>query len=68
MARSRIRRWEMNVTFDPETEYKILNGNVVAYGDGTPFETTIYRLGNNYLAARSHQYRHANYEFEAMQR
>ncbi len=53
-----------DLTFDPETEYKILNGNVIAYVNGAPFEVALYRLGDKYLASRADEYGYANYEVE----
>jgi len=32
--------------------------------DGTPFEVTVYKLGDKYVAARSDEFGHANYEVE----
>jgi hypothetical protein len=54
-----------DLVFDPETEYKIQNGNVIAYINGTRFQIVVYRLpGNKYVAARDDEYGYANYEVE----
>lgn len=53
-----------DLMFDPQTEYKIQDGHVITYIDGTRFEATVYKLGDNYLAARSDEYGFVNYEIE----
>jgi hypothetical protein len=55
-----------DLMFDPETEYKIRDGQIVTYIGGTPFEVIIYKLGNKYLASRSDEYGYANYEVEVV--
>ena len=50
--------------FDPETEDKIRDGHIITYIGGTPFEVSIYKLGDKYLASRSDEYSYANYEVE----
>ena len=53
-----------DLMFDPQTEYKIQDGHVITYIDGTPVDVTIHKLGDKYLAARSDEYGYANYEVE----
>jgi hypothetical protein len=42
--------------------YTIANGRIITELAGTPIETAVYRLGDKYLAARSNEFGHANYE------
>jgi hypothetical protein len=53
-----------DLVFDPETEYRIQGGHVIAYVNGTEFDAAVYRLGNRYRAARNDEYGFANYEVE----
>ena len=53
-----------DLMFDPETEYKIQDGYIITYIGGTPFDVTVYKLGDKYLASRSDEYGYANYEAE----
>lgn len=53
-----------DLVFDPQSEYKIDDGHITTYIDGTPFEVTVYKLGEKYLAARDDEYGYANYEVE----
>jgi hypothetical protein len=45
------------------TPYSIANGKVVTMLANTPFEMTIYKLGEQYFGARSNEFGYANYEF-----
>ncbi len=47
------------------TPYSIANGKVVTMLANTPFEMTIYKVGDQYLGARSNEFGFANYEFTA---
>jgi hypothetical protein len=47
-------------------EYEIRNGRVVTMLGGTPFEVTIYKLGDKYVAARGNEFGYANYEVESL--
>jgi hypothetical protein len=47
-------------------EYEIRNGHVVTTIEGTPFEVTVYRLGDKTVAARSNEFGYANYEVEGL--
>jgi hypothetical protein len=42
--------------------YSIQNGKIVTTFAGTPFGTTVYKMGDKYLAARSNEFGYANYE------
>ncbi|KAA0910803.1 DUF3604 domain-containing protein [Pusillimonas sp. ANT_WB101] len=42
--------------------YEIKDGHIVTTIDGTPFELTVYRSGDKYIAARNNEFGHANYE------
>jgi hypothetical protein len=42
--------------------YSIQNGKVVTWLQQTPFEVTIYKLGDKYYGARSNEFGYANYE------
>lgn len=42
--------------------YEIKDGHIVTTIDGTPFELTVYRAGDKYIAARNNEFGHANYE------
>lgn len=53
-----------DLMFDPQTDYKIQDGHVTTYIDGRPFEATVYKLGDKYLAVRNDEYGYANYEVE----
>jgi hypothetical protein len=45
-----------------EAQYEIRNGRLTTQLVGTPFEVTVYRLGERILAARSNEQGYANYE------
>lgn len=42
--------------------YQIERGKIVSMIGGAPFETTVYKLGDKYFAARSNEFGYANYE------
>ena len=42
--------------------YEIKDGHIVTTIEGTPFELTVYRSGDKYVAARKDEFGHANYE------
>ena len=42
--------------------YYINNGKIVTEMVGTPFEMTVYKLGDKYYGARSNEFGYANYE------
>jgi len=45
-------------------EYEIRGGRIVTMLGGTPFEVTVYKTGDKYLAARSNESAYANSEVE----
>ena len=45
-------------------QYEIRGGKIVTTLAGTPFEVTLYKLGDKYIAARSNEFGYANYEIE----
>ncbi len=47
--------------------YEIRDGTLVTQIGGAPFEVTVYRLGDRYVAARSNELGYANYEVEAVE-
>jgi hypothetical protein len=44
--------------------YEIKDGHIVTIVERTPFELTVYRSGDKYVAARSNEFGHANYELK----
>ena len=44
--------------------YEIRGGQIVTTILGTPFEVTVYKVGDKYVAARSNEFGYANYEVE----
>jgi uncharacterized protein DUF3604 len=42
--------------------YSIQNGKIITTLAGTPFEITVYKVGDKYFAARSNEFGYANYE------
>jgi hypothetical protein len=44
--------------------YGISGGKIVTTLLGTPFEVTVYKLGDTYVAASSNEFGYANYEVE----
>jgi Protein of unknown function (DUF3604) len=42
--------------------YSIQNGKIVTFLQQTPFEVTVYKMGDKYFAARSNEFGYANYE------
>jgi hypothetical protein len=42
--------------------YRINKGKIVTDLAGTPIEITVYKVGNDYLAARSNEFGYANYK------
>ena len=47
-------------------DYEIRDGRIVTMIEGTPFEVTVYRLGDKLVAARSNEFGYANYEVEGI--
>ena len=44
--------------------YEIKGGHIVTTVEHTPFELTVYHFGDKYVAARSNEFGHANYELK----
>jgi signal peptidase I len=42
--------------------YTIANGKIVTDIVGTPFEISVYKVGDKYVGARSNEFGYANYE------
>ena len=42
--------------------YNIQDGKIVTSLVGTPIETTVYKVGDKYMAARNNEFGYANYE------
>ena len=42
--------------------YSIQNGKIITWLQQTPFEVTVYKLGDKYYGARSNEFGYANYE------
>ena len=49
-----------------DARYEIRDGHLVAQLAGTPFEVTVYKLGDRYVASRGNEFGYANYEIEAV--
>lgn len=47
--------------------YEIKEGRLVTTLGGSPFEVTVYKAGDKYVAARSNEFGFANYEVQAVQ-
>ncbi len=45
-------------------QYQISGGRIITTLEMTPFDVTVYKLGDKYLAARSNEFGYANYEVE----
>ena len=46
--------------------YEIRGGTIITTLDGTPFDVTVYKVGDKYVAARSNEFGYANYEVESV--
>ncbi len=49
-------------------EYEITGGRLVTTLEMTPFEVTVYKLSNKYVAARGNEFGYANYEVEEIEK
>jgi hypothetical protein len=47
-------------------KYELKDGHLITTFGGTPFDVTIYKMGDKYMAARSNEFGYANYEVEAV--
>ena len=45
-------------------QYEIREGRIVTTIGGTPFEVTVYKVGDTYVASRGNEFGYANYEVE----
>ncbi len=45
-------------------QYEIRDGKIVTTIAGAPFEVSVYKVGDKYVAARSNEFGYANYEVE----
>ena len=50
-----------------ELTYEIRDGRLRTDIGGTPFEVTVYKVGDRYVAARSNEFGYANYEVEKVE-
>jgi hypothetical protein len=48
-------------------KYELKDGRLITTLGGTPFDVTIYKMGDKYMAARSNEFGYANYELEEAQ-
>jgi hypothetical protein len=46
--------------------YEIRGGRIITTLGGTPFDVTVYKVGDKYVAARSNEFAYANYEVESV--
>ena len=46
--------------------YEIRGGRIITTLGGTPFDATVYKVGDKYVAARSSEFAYANYEVESV--
>ena len=46
--------------------YEIRGGRLITTLGGTPFDVTVYKVGDKYVAARSNEFAYANYEVESV--
>jgi hypothetical protein len=49
-----------------DAQYEIRDGRLVTQLAGTPFEVTVYKVGDRYVASRGNEFGYANYEVEAV--
>ena len=47
-------------------QYQISNGQITTTLGGTPFQVTVYKVGERYVAARNNEFGYANYEIVAV--
>ncbi len=47
-------------------EYEIRGGRIITMLQGIPFDVAVYKVGDKYVAARSNEFGHANYEIESV--
>jgi hypothetical protein len=49
-----------------DAQYEIRDGHLVTQLAGTPFDGTVFKVGDRYLASRSNEFGYANYTVEAV--
>jgi len=49
-----------------QLQYEIRDGHYMVEVAGTPFEVTVYKIRDKYLAARNNEFGYANYQIEAV--
>ena len=55
---------EASAALGSPADYQISGGRIVTTLQMTPFEVTVYKLGDKYLAARNNEFGYVNYEVE----
>jgi hypothetical protein len=53
---------ELSLSSAQSAAYEIRGGRIITMLGGTPFEVTVYKVGDKYIAARSSEFGYANYE------
>jgi hypothetical protein len=53
---------ELSLSSGQSAAYEIRGGRIVTMIEGIPFEVTVYKVGDKYVAARSSEFGYANYE------
>ena len=61
-SRAKWATWRESGYLGNSQAYSIKNGSIVTTLADTPFEVTVYKLGDKYFAARSNEFGYANYE------
>lgn len=56
---------ELSLSAQP-AQYEIRGGRVITMLGGTPFDVTVYKVGDKYVAARGNECGYANYEVETV--
>ena len=59
---------EASAALGSPADYQISGGRIVTTLQMTPFEVTVYKLGDKYLAARSNEFGYVNYEVEEIEK
>ncbi|HTG16356.1 MAG TPA: hypothetical protein VK747_13995, partial [Blastocatellia bacterium] len=47
-------------------KYEIRDGRLTGTDGDTPFDMTVFKLGNRYIAARSNEFGYANYQLKSL--
>ena len=59
---------EASAALGSPADYQISGGRIVTTLQMTPFEVTVYKLGDKYLAARNNEFGYVNYEVEEIEK